>query len=1208
MSGVLRRTSTPGMGIVLAGLVAITSSCAPRLASNSKDAPPVRSAPVSGERLKVLFLGDGGHHKPAERLRDIATPLLDRGIELYYTEDLNDLELEKLRGYDAVLLYANHEGAISPAQEEALVTYVAEGGGFVPIHSASGNFRGSRRFIELVGGAFQSHGEGIFRTRIAEPTHEIMQGYQPFESWDETYVHQSHATTGRTVLAYRDDEPYTWTRTHGKGRVFYTALGHDERTWRNPGFQELLERGIRWAAGQDVQRALATRSIEKPFDYAVLDVPFPPPHRVRTEYEQTKGPMDRRSNYPLFYQMQLPLSPEESIRRMVVPPGFRVELFAAEPDVIKPIAMSWDERGRLWVVESVEYPYPRELWPDSGGKDRIRILEDTDNDGRADRFTLFADGLNIPTAITFAGGGVIVHQAPQTLFLRDTNGDDRADEKRVLFEGWSQRDTHAGPSNLHYGLDNWIWGVLGYSGFEGTIGGERHAFSQGVYRFRPDGSKLEFLRRTSNNTWGLGFNEQGGAFISTANGNPSTYLQFPRRGYARVPELSDAVTEALAPSPRFITLSNEFRQVDWVGAYTAGAGHAIYTARSYPREYWNRIGLVNEPTGHLVGEFLLEEKGSSYRAPHPRNLIASDDQWFSPVVAEVGPDGQVWIADWYNYVIQHNAESDRQRPAPGNAYANPLRDRQHGRIYRIVYEGAPKETKISLAGASPQRLVQTLRHHNLLWRKHAQRLLVERGQPDVVPALVELAADPRVDEVGLDVGAIHALWTLHGLGQLDGRNAQAIAAARAALRHPSAGVRRNAIQVLPRDPATAEAIQAAGLLEDANPQVRLEALVALADLPPSEPAGRAIYTLLARPANMQDQWIREAATIAAAVHNRGFLAAAASAGKLAEVALDRPEPENLLPNPGFESMENGRPAGWAPALASGAAEATTAPGEGRNGGTALKIASRAGGDASWTGPSLQVKPNMRYQIGAWMRTKEVDRGTGRGAVLNLNGVPAGPVRVVPVPATSDWTFQTRTLTSTAAGTATFQLALGGGGHSTGELWIDDVVLKELGPEPGTTLEGIVELVYRRDPTVAASLAAGSGTPVVAAGGVAVLAVGVIPDVLRFDRTELRVRAGQQVRVTFTNTDNMEHNLVFIMPGSLARVGTLADQLALSPQGRQQNYVPDTPDVFTNTPVLEPAAKFELAFTAPTTPGRYTYVCTIPGHWRVMQGTLIVEPA
>jgi uncharacterized protein len=197
----------------------------------------------------------------------------------------------------------------------------------------------------------------------------------------------------------------------------------------------------------------------------------------------------------------------------------------------------------------------------------------------------------------------------------------------------------------------------------------------GLYRFDQDGSSLEFLRRTNNNTWGLGFNEQGSAFISTANGNPSTWLQFPQRLYGNLSGLDDSVTDRLTDTARIITLTNLFRQVDWVGAFTSAAGHGMYTARTYPREYWNRIGFVTDPTVQLIAEMIIEEDGSGYRAEHPRNLIASDDEWFSPVQAEVGPDGHIWIADWYNYIIQHNAESDRQEPTPGNAYANPLRDR-----------------------------------------------------------------------------------------------------------------------------------------------------------------------------------------------------------------------------------------------------------------------------------------------------------------------------------------------------------------------------------------------------------------------------------------------------------------------------------------------------------------------------------------------------
>ena len=161
-------------------------------------------------------------------------------------------------------------------------------------------------------------------------------------------------------------------------------------------------------------------------------------------------------------QMQLPLSPADSMPHYSVPKGFRLELFAAESDFAgKPIAMNWDERGRLWICETLDYP--NELQPRGQGRDRIRICEDTDRDGRADKFSVFAENLSIPTAITFHRGGVIVQDGRETVFLADTNGDDKADVREVLIRGWAMGDTHGGVSNFQYGLDNWIWAMQGYN-------------------------------------------------------------------------------------------------------------------------------------------------------------------------------------------------------------------------------------------------------------------------------------------------------------------------------------------------------------------------------------------------------------------------------------------------------------------------------------------------------------------------------------------------------------------------------------------------------------------------------------------------------------------------------------------------------------------------------------------------------------------------
>ncbi|MBY0460201.1 MAG: ThuA domain-containing protein, partial [Gemmataceae bacterium] len=438
-------------------------------------------------KLKVLFLGDNAGHKPAERFKQLQPVLAKRNIELTYTDKLDDLNAKNLAAYDALMIYANHT-KISEEQEKALLEYVAGGKGFVPVHCASYCFLNSPKYIELVGAQFRSHGTGTFRTENVKPDHEIMKGFKSFSSWDETYVHTKHNEKGRTVLEVRAEgdlkEPWTWVREQEKGRVFYTAWGHDARTWEHPGFHNLLERGLRWACRQDPAVAgeykepinfekpkmTEARKDAKPFEYVEAKVPFYPPRG------QAGGPLGK---------MQKPLTVEESLKHFVTPVDFELKVFVTEKELGgKPIATTWDERGRLFV--SVTVDYPNDMQPAGQGRDKIVMCEDTDGDGVCDKVTVFADKLSIATSLLPYAGGLIVHQAPATLFLKDTDGDGKADVRQELFRGWATNDTHAGPSNLHYGFDNWVYGAVGYAGFNGEIGGERHNFRQGFYRFKVD--------------------------------------------------------------------------------------------------------------------------------------------------------------------------------------------------------------------------------------------------------------------------------------------------------------------------------------------------------------------------------------------------------------------------------------------------------------------------------------------------------------------------------------------------------------------------------------------------------------------------------------------------------------------------------------------------------------------------------------------------
>jgi putative membrane-bound dehydrogenase-like protein len=814
----------------------------------------VSPAAAESPRIKVLFLGDNGHHKPVERAGDLMPALARAGIDMAYTDDLDDLNNENLARYDGLIIYANHT-KISPEQEKALLDYVENGKGLIALHCASYCFLNSPKYISLVGGQFESHKTGVFRTRIVDAKHPAIKGVQEFEAWDETYKHH-RLSDDRHVLMVREEgdkrEPWTWVRTQGKGRVFYTASGHDERVFRNADYHRLVIQGVRWAVGRP--------------DHQWNPKPF--------EFQEGELPNYRAGVAARLHKMQAPVSPAESIKHLSVPGGFRVELFAAEPDIVKPIAIAWDRRGRAFIAETLDYPNNKQ--PNGQGHDRIILVEDTNGDGKADKITTFADKLSIPTSMVCVNGGLIVAQAPDILFLKDTDGDGKADVHKVLFSGFRTNDTHAGPSNLRLGLDNWIYATVGYAGFDGEVGGKRHRFGQGILRFKPDGSELEFLGSTSNNTWGLGFEETGELVYSTANGEHSSYLAIPNRYFESVRGLLGKGTIRMADYWKYHPIA-AIRQVDFHDGFTAAAGHAVYTARQFPKPYWNRIAFVAEPTGHLVAMCQLDKQGSNFLTHDRFNLLSSSDEWTSPIAAEVGPDGSVWILDWYNYIVQHNPTPPGFQTGKGNAYITPLRDKKHGRIYRVINENNKLSSVFDLDKATPEQLVAALKSDNMFWRLQAQWRIVERGKKDVLPALTELAANSETDENGENLPAIHALWTMRGLGAVSESEARTMSLLEKDLKHPSSGVRRAALNVLPRTEGSVSAILKAEVLKDRDPLVRRTALLALSEMPSSKEAGIAIYKMILTPENDKDRWIPLASTCAAAQHHTGFLTAALTA-------------------------------------------------------------------------------------------------------------------------------------------------------------------------------------------------------------------------------------------------------------------------------------------------------------------------------------------
>lgn len=1142
------------------------------------------------KRLEILLLGHKDKHHDSEKLADIFTrEYFKEGINISYSTDPGDLNDSTLKQYDGLVVYANYD-SISTSQASALLSFVKSGKGFIPLHCASWCFRNSPEVVELIGGQFKTHKYDSFTAVITHPEHPVMQGVPAFTTRDETYVHDK-ISKNISVISERVEgahhEPYTWVRSFGEGRVFYTAYGHDEVTFNNPGFLKLVLNGILWAVGDAAKQNLAAYTIAQP---TYFDGPVP-------NYE-------KRDPAP---KVQASLSPQQSMSLIQVPVGFELQLFAAEPDVVNPIYMNWDERGRLWVIETVDYP--NEIKTDDIGDDRIKILEDTNGDGKADKTTIFADKLNIPTSFTFVNGGIIVSEAPSFLFLKDTNGDDKADVRQPLLTGWGKRDTHAQASNLRYGLDNKIWGVVGYSGFNGKVGKDSLQFGQGVYRFTPDGKNLEYLSSTSNNTWGLGFSEEFDVFISTANNTHSGFLGMPARYFAKA-KINETGVEKIDAHYGMHVATKNLRQVDVHGGFTAAAGHSLYTARSFPKEYWNRAAFVTEPTGRLIHKTFLKQTGAGFKEDGDGwNMLVSADEWAAPIQAEVGPDGALWITDWYDFIIQHNPTPSlassglAAENGKGNAYINPLRDHERGRIYRLAYKGNDQKNNLSLDKKNASGLIAALSNNNMFWRTTAQRLLVENGDMSVLPALYKLVQNEKLDEIGINAPAIHALWTMHGLHALDGKNKEAMDVAIKALNHPAAGVRKAAIEVLPPTNASFMAFKNAKLYTDTDLRVRLAAVLATTSMKPGAEIGNILVDMADRQENVSDTWLKYALTVASKLNEESFTAAFKKRGLNINPSLTEASVAQRL---AFGSRlidmplrRTGRQSSDAPApellkkqfLLSGNLERVARPAASQGAPVAFTgmIATQGNRENGYAlylmDDKLYFQVNQNSKVFQAVTDKELPAKFSFKAGLEKTGAMRLSIDNKEVAtAKASGLFQKE---------LTLPLRVGIDNRKGNDRLADfpDSLFMIRGNLTNQKLETLGDAV--------------SATTAKAGNISKTIVLKVVKDVMKFDKKLVTATAGTTIQIVFQNPDFMQHNFVLISPKSSEKVGAAADKLAQDPEGAKMNYVPKMPEVIMATPLINPGKSFTITIKVPDTAGDYPYICTFPGHWRIMNGILRV---
>ena len=480
----------------------------------------------------------------------------------------------------------------------------------------------------------------------------------------------------------------------------------------------------------------------------------------------------------------------------------------------------------------------------------------------------------------------------------------------------------------------------------------------------------------------------------------------------------------IADTPRFYPITPNIRQVDAFNAYTAGCGHAFATSAGFPKAWRDRRAFICGPTGNLLGMYDIRHKDSGYEANNAFSFMASADEWFSPVVAEVGPDGNLWVADWYNFIIQHNPTPNKGRAGydakngQGNAHINPNRDRQHGRIYRVVHRGhAPKQPTLK----ATTDLISALAHDNLFWRLTAQRLLVEQQRTDAVPAL----------QAKLKTGghaALHSLWALEGLGKLDRETH------RTALIATDPVLRRNALRALGTNQSSAELLYDSATLADKDLHVRRTAFTALASLPKNDTHRKTASLLMQQPVNAKDEWLRAAlaATGAAELNVIGYKPSA-----------------NMLPNASFEKMgDNKLPSDWATRTYSARRPdlkhaVETRKEYVRTGKHSLRISAETRHDSSLFA-RVSLKGGRNYILSGWVRTENL-QGTGNGALLGVHELQHA-AKTKGVRQTADqWTEVKVEFKSEQDREVTVNCLFGGWGQSTGTAWWDDVSLVEITP-------------------------------------------------------------------------------------------------------------------------------------------------------------------
>ena len=532
-----------------------------------------------------------------------------------------------------------------------------------------------------------------------------------------------------------------------------------------------------------------------------------------------------------------PLSPEESMKKLQVAEGFSVELFASEPHVFDPVALEFDAQGNAFVLEMPDYPYEVEL---GKGHGRIRLLTDTDGDGKIDKSIVFAENITEGTSMLFWKGGVIVTAAPYILYLKDTNGDGKSDTSEILFSGFFQNNSEAQITSLKLGVDNWIYannhGQNGKVSFSQLSGMPPLDVKGADFRFRLDRNIFEL--ETGSGQFGQTMDDWGHRFF-TENAIHVQQSIIPwrythRHAYLPVSKFSTSITdheehtfqETQPPfwrAERSARRNKSFKEANLnrieyaEDRFSGSTGSTIYHGDAMPKEFYGNI-FTGDVSGNLVHRDILSPSETSpvmvaKRAESEKNkeFISSTDPWFRPITFSVGPDGYLYMLDYYRQHI----ETPVSIPDDLKADMDFMAGSDMGRIYRVKPANTPyKSVKVNLNAESSIQLLTYLSYENGWYRTHAHRLLLERQDKSVVKSaklLFNKSKDPRT--------RLHLLYVLEGLNALD------IAVIKKGLHDSSPDVRENALMLAERYSELMPSMLK--MLNDSSPRVKLQATLSL---------------------------------------------------------------------------------------------------------------------------------------------------------------------------------------------------------------------------------------------------------------------------------------------------------------------------------------------------------------------------------------------